>query len=73
MHNPEDSAGSQLAMVVALKLLMTPYRGNSQAIAEMELELEHMRALLLASPGSDRKLNAFNETAEALLAVIRPN
>ena len=71
-HNPEDSAGAQLAMIVALKLLMTPYRGNAQAIASLEEGLEQMRANMLASHSSEQKLEAFNETAEALMAVIRP-
>jgi hypothetical protein len=48
-HNPEDSAGSQLAMIVALKLLLSQYRGNPEAIAALESELERMRALLLVT------------------------
>ena len=71
-HNPEDSAGAQLAMLAALQLLLTPYRGNAAAIAALETELERMRSLLLASPAEDRKLRAFEEAAESLLSVIRP-
>lgn len=71
-HNPEDSAGAQLAMIVALKLLLSPYRGNPEAIAALESELERMRALLLASPAEERKLQAFDETAESLLQVVKP-
>lgn len=70
-HNPEDSAGAQLAMIVALKLLLTGYRSNPSALAAMTDELEHVRADILASRSSDQKLNAFNETADALLDVLR--
>ena len=71
-HNPEDSAGAQLAMIVALKLLLSSYRGNPAAATALEQELEQMRALLLASPAEERKIAAFNETAEALLQALRP-
>ena len=71
-HNPEDSAGAQLAMMVAVKLLLTPHRGNDAAIVSLESELERMRALLLASPAEERKLAAFDETAESLIEVVRP-
>ena len=71
-HNPEDSAGAQLAMMVALKLILTNYRGNKLALDVLESELEHVRALLLASSSEDRKVKAFDETAESLLEVIKP-
>ena len=71
-HNPEDSAGAQLAMMVALKLLLSSYRGNESAIASLESELERMRALLLASPAEERKVSAFDEAAESLLELVRP-
>ena len=71
-HDPEDSAGAQLAMLVALKLLLTPYRGNSAAIGALESELEAMRAVLLGSSAEDRKLQGFEATAESLLEVIKP-
>lgn len=70
-HNPEDSAGAQLAMIVALKLLLSPYRGNPEVIAALENELERMRSLLLASPSEERKLTAFERTAESLLQVVK--
>lgn len=72
-HNPEDSAGAQLAMLVAVKLLLSPYRGNVEAVSALEKELEQMRALLLASAAADRKILAFEETAESLLQVIKPD
>lgn len=71
-HDPEDSAGAQLAMIVALKLLLSSHRGNPTAASALEQELERMRALLLASPAEERKVVAFNETAEALLQALRP-
>lgn len=71
-HNPEDSAGAQLAMMVALKLLLSPYRCNEAAIAALESELERMRAMLLASPAEERKVAAFDESAESLIEVVRP-
>lgn len=70
-HNPEDSAGAQLAMMVALKLILTNYRGNKLALDVLESELENVRALLLASSSEDRKVKAFDETAESLLEVLR--
>ncbi len=70
-HHPDDSAGAQLALAVAVKLLLSAHRSNPQASAMLEEELEHMRAGLLGSSGSDRKLHAFDETAEALLQALR--
>lgn len=70
-HNPEDSAGAQLAMMVALKILLYEYRGNAKVIASLESELERMRALLLASPAEERKLAAFDEAAESLIEVVK--
>lgn len=70
-HNPEDSAGAQLALVVAVKLLLTAYRGNPSAAASLGDELERMRANLLATNSSDQKIHAFNETAEALLDTLK--
>lgn len=66
----DATAGAQLAMLPALKLLLTPYRGNAQAIAALESELEQMRAHLLASNASDYKIQSFEETAESLLSVL---
>jgi hypothetical protein len=70
-HNPEDSAGAQLAILVAVKLLLSSHKGNSQAIAALESEMERMRADLLASRASDRKLEAFEVAAEALLEAVK--
>jgi hypothetical protein len=70
-HNPEDSAGGQLAMIVGLKLLLSAYKGNPAAVDAMTDELERTRSSLLASSSSDRKLHAFNETADGLLDVLR--
>lgn len=72
-HNPEDSAGAQLAMLVAVQLLLSSYRGNADAVSALETGLEQMRALLLASAAADRKIFAFEETAESLLQVIKPD
>lgn len=69
-HDPEDSAGAQLAMLVALKLLLSAYSGNSEAKNALDNELERMRADLLGTASSERKLLAFNETAEALVKVF---
>jgi hypothetical protein len=72
-HNPEDSAGAQLAMLVAVKLLLSSHRGNDAAIDALGSELERMRAMLLASPAEERKLQAFEATAESLMDAIKPN
>jgi len=70
-HNPEDSAGAQLALIVAVKLLLSAYRGNDGAASALSDELERMRADLLASGATDRKLEAFEETATSLLQVLK--
>jgi hypothetical protein len=70
-HNPEDSAGAQLAIVVAVKLLLSSHRGNPAATDALSNELERIRSSLLASNSTEQKLHAFNETAEALLDVLR--
>jgi hypothetical protein len=67
-HNPEDSAGAQLAILVSLQLVLSQYRGNQELLSALESELEHMRGLLLSSSASDRKLLAFDATAEALIS-----
>jgi len=69
-HNPEDSAGAQLAMLVALKLLLSSHRGSADAKRALEEELERMRALLIGSSSADAKLLAFDETAASLLQVL---
>ena len=71
-HVPDDSAGAQLAMLVAIKLLLTRYRGNPQAVQSLDIELEAMRANLLASAASDRKVVAFDTTAKSLREVVEP-
>ena len=70
-HNPEDSAGAQLALVVAVKLLLSAYKRQPKAIDLLTNELERMRADLLGTSSTDRKLGAFNDMAEALLDVLR--
>lgn len=70
-HNPEDSAGAQVAIIVAVKLLLSAHKGNPSATAALTDELERMRSDLLASNSTEQKLHAFDETAEALLDVLR--
>jgi len=70
-HNPEDSAGAQLAIIVAVKLLLSAHKGNPSATAALTDKLERMRSDLLASNSTEQKLHAFDETAEALLDVLR--
>jgi hypothetical protein len=70
-HNPEDSAGAQLAMLVAIKLLLLPYKANTAAINALQTEFESLRASLLASNSEDNKIEAFNETAESMLQYLR--
>lgn len=72
MHNPEDSAGAQLAMLVAVKLMLSQHQGNLAVLRALEGELERMRATMLGSSSSDRKLEAFDAAADALLEVVRP-
>lgn len=70
-HNPEDSAGAQLAMLAALKYLLSAHRGNEAVAAGLEQTLEEMRAVLLASPAEERKITAFDSAAESLLHSLR--
>lgn len=69
-HHLDATAGVQLAMMAALKLLLTPYKGNQQAIAALTSELEEHRALLLSSSASDYKIEAFEAAAGSLLEVL---
>ena len=66
----DATAGAQLAMMVALKLLLTQYKGNQQAIDALQSELELMRTELIYSNASDYKRNAFEEAAGTLIATI---
>lgn len=66
----DATSGAQLAMMVALKLLLTPYKGNQQAIDALQTELERVRASMLASSASDYKIHAFDEAVETLIATI---
>lgn len=63
-------AGTQLAMLTALKLFLSGFRGNAQAEDALSEELERARALLISSIASDRKLECFDETAEVLMAAL---
>lgn len=63
-------AGTQIAMATALKLVLTSYKAHPDAINALRNELEEMRASLLASSASDRKLEAFEGCAESLLAAL---
>ena len=71
-HNPEDSAGAQLAMMAVLQLLLSQYRGNASVLVALESALEEMRALLLSSPAEERKIESFEAAAESLIEVVRP-
>jgi len=70
-HDPEDSAGAQLALIAAVKLLLSAYRGNDQALQALTAELESMRANLLATSCTERKLHAFDEAAQGLLQALQ--
>lgn len=71
-HNPEDSAGAQLAMLVALKYLLSAHVNTPGVEEGLRGNLESMRADLLASSSEERKLQAFEVTAEALLQALKP-
>ncbi|RCW72987.1 hypothetical protein [Pseudorhodoferax soli] len=73
MHlNYEDSAGSQLALLAAVKLLLAPHRGDLDSIKGLRHELDNTRELLASLPGTERKLLSFEVTAESLMAVLAP-
>ncbi len=64
-------AGAQLAFSVAIKLLLMSHRGNNEAATVLGIEMEAMRARLLASSSSDYKIQAFEEAAAGLCAVLK--
>ena len=68
----DDSAGSQRALLAAVKLLLAPHRGDLDTIKGLRHELDLTRQLLAAVPGTERKLLSFEVTAEALMAVLAP-
>jgi hypothetical protein len=71
-HTHDDSAGSQLALLAAVKLLLTPHRGDLDSIKRLRQELDHTRELLTSVQGTERKLLSFEITAETLLSVLAP-
>jgi hypothetical protein len=71
-HSLEDSAGAQLALLAAVKLLLAPHRGDLDTIIGLRHELDQTRDLLKALPGMEQKLLSFEVTAEALLGVLAP-
>ena len=71
-HTLDDSAGSQLALLAAVKLLLTPHRGDLDAIKGLRHELDMTRDLLASVAGTERKLLSFEATSEALMAVLAP-
>jgi len=64
-------AGAQLAMMPALKLLISAYRGNPAAMAALEEEIERAHGLILSSHASEKKIESFEETAKAIVAEIK--
>ena len=71
-HSLDDSAGAQLALMAAVKLLLAPHRGDLDAIKGLRHELDLTRELLGSVPGTERKMLAFEATSEALMAVLAP-
>lgn len=64
-------AGCQLAQNTAIKLLLTQFRGNQQALDAIRNQFEHERANMLAdSETSEAKRIAFDETAESLIEAV---
>lgn len=70
-YHLDATAGAQLAMFTALAAVLAPYKGNQLAIASLSSALEGQKAGLLASSASNYKIDAFDETAESLLAMLR--
>lgn len=70
-HHLDAVAGAQLAYTAVLASLLTPYKGNPQAIASLENDFEASRAGLLGSVSSDYKIAAFDMTAETILELLR--
>lgn len=69
-HQLDVATGAQMAMLVALRALLEPYKGNPLAIAALSIGLEHAHAGMLNSQSSDAKIQAFLEIREALLAEL---
>lgn len=64
-------AGAQHALTCALSFLMAQYRGNQEATPALQDGLEQIRSSLLASLASDYSIGAFDETATALLELLK--
>ncbi len=71
-HTLQDSAGAQLALLAAVKLLLAPHRGDLDTIKGLRHELDQTRDLLSGIPGTEQKLLSFEVTAEALMGVLAP-
>jgi ATP-dependent Clp protease adapter protein ClpS len=72
MHVVEQSAGAQLAIITAVKLLLSVHYGNLAVVSALEDEMARARVKLHASRPSERKLQGFDDAAAALLDAVRP-
>jgi hypothetical protein len=68
----DSVAGVQAAQTVAINCLLGQYRGNAVALESLTQAFELMRANLIASKGSDYKLEQFNAIAEVMIESLRP-
>lgn len=66
----EEAAGAQIALTVAIAALLALHRGNPVVGQALEQGMERARAGLLASPTEERKLQAFEDVAEILVAAF---
>ena len=69
-NSADHVAGTQLAFAVAINMLVAQHRGDPVFAAGLEAAFEMARSATLASLQNDRRLQAFDETAEALLRVV---
>jgi hypothetical protein len=69
-NTPDHVAGTQLAFAVVINMLVAQQRGNPVFAAGLEAAFELARSTTLASLQNDRRLQAFDETAEAVLRIV---
>ena len=70
-HMMDAVSGAQLAHNAVLTYFLAQHKSDPQAIASISILLEQMRASLLASAGSDYKIQAFDGLAQTILDAMR--
>lgn len=72
-HQVDANAGSLLALQVVLARLLGIFHFDPVLLASTEANLSHMRTMLTSSRASRYKIDSFDATSEALLAILMAN